>query len=119
MEPRKEDQELLNLQEVAKSKKVGIWQAAGAKHVRNVKYHENKKESDPDQLFAFFEKNKNKSLNGTLGFFFFVVGDVMSTKNNHLVLSIQVANATFLISFSYCRASQNWIHLEGLRAIHC
>jgi endonuclease YncB( thermonuclease family) len=67
MEPRKEDQELLQLQEQAKSKKSGMWGAAGNKHVRNVKYHENKKDTNPDVLFAFFEKNKNKPLTGMLG----------------------------------------------------
>lgn len=64
MPPRAEDQELLKLQEEAKSKKAGKWAAGANKHVRNIKYHENKKDTNPDALFAFFEKNKNKPLNG-------------------------------------------------------
>lgn len=65
MEPRKEDQELLSIQEAAKSKKIGIW-ATSTKNVRTVKYIENNRETDPATLYAFFEKNKGKTLNGVV-----------------------------------------------------
>jgi len=60
--PRKEEQDLLAIQTKAQEKKLGMWSKDGKKHIRNVTYHENKKGTNPDVLFSFFEKNKNSPL---------------------------------------------------------